>query len=170
MRFCIRMIATGAVAVLLMPTFLLRAEQAATPMPHSRSKNRKTPKAELFLGYSYLRAVPTQSTGNRMVWLNGGSTSIAFNLNRYLGLVADFGGFNDSELRLTGAGAAPPRVADANGSVYTYLFGPRVSYRKFDRITPLPKLCLAVCTPQRSHSQIVPGLVVPCSRLRTSLP
>jgi hypothetical protein len=114
----------------------LDASQTATPSLPSRRPSWDTPRAELFLGYSYLRAVPTLSPGNRMEWLNGGSTSIAFNLNRYLGLVGDFGGFKATELQLTGAGANPARVADATGTAFTYLAGPRVSYRKYDHLTP----------------------------------
>jgi hypothetical protein len=90
----------------------------------------------VFLGYSYLRAVPTLAAGNRLAWLNGGSASVAFNVNRYLGLVGDFGGFNDTQLLLTGTGTNPSTVADSSGTVYTYLFGPRLSFRGHDRITP----------------------------------
>src|ERR1700722_199000 len=48
-----------------------------------------TPRVEWVLGYSFWRAVPT-SNSNRMGYLHGGSTSVAYNFNRYLGLVADF--------------------------------------------------------------------------------
>jgi outer membrane protein OmpA-like peptidoglycan-associated protein len=98
----------------------------------SRGTNDGTPKAELFVGYSYLRAVPAPSDGNRLVWLNGGSTSIAYNFTRHLGLVGDFGGFDDSQLLLTGTGTTP----NSSGTVYTYLFGPRFSFRNYERITP----------------------------------
>jgi opacity protein-like surface antigen/outer membrane protein OmpA-like peptidoglycan-associated protein len=102
----------------------------------ARYTQNKTPKVELFLGYSYFRGLPTYAAGNRMVELNGGTASVAFNLNRYLGLVGDFAGFRDTQLNLTGLGANPPRVADSSGSVFTYLFGPRLSYRKWERVTP----------------------------------
>lgn len=175
MRFDVRMIATAAVAALLMPTLLLRAEEPAISSgvakestaanagssssaeppasmpadgaaagfaagaPDSNGANVPTPRVELFLGYSYLRAVPTLAEGNRFVWLNGGSTSIAFNFNRYLGLVGDFGGFADSQLRVNGS-ANPGKVVDSSGSAYTYLFGPRLSFRKHDRITPFAQV------------------------------
>jgi outer membrane protein OmpA-like peptidoglycan-associated protein len=87
---------------------------------------------ELFVGYSYLRAVPAPSDGNRLVWLNGGSTSLAYNFTRHLGLVGDFGGFADSQLLLAGTGITPK----SSGSVYTYLFGPRISFRNNQRFTP----------------------------------
>ena len=158
MKLSEKMMAAAAFAALLMPAFNLRAEEAAKPaaaadpaaalpsapmpadstpaaMPYSEGMNFGTPKVELFLGYSYLQAVPKLADGNRLVWLNGGSTSIAFNFNRYLGLVGDFGGFGDTQLRLNGA-ANPSIVQDSSGSVYTYLAGPRLSYRGHGRITP----------------------------------
>ena len=119
-----------------LPTAPMPAASMAATMPYSRGLNVDTPRAELFLGYSYLRAVPTLAAGNRLVWLNGGSTSIAFNFNRYLGIVGDFGGFNDTRLLLTATGTNPSSVVPSSGTVFTYLFGPRLSYRKYDRITP----------------------------------
>lgn len=90
------------------------------------------PKVEWFLGYSFWRAMPT-SPSNRMGYLHGGSTSIAYNLNRYVGLVADFGGYDDS--RVTLFTPTTSETFDSGGSAYTYLFGPRFSYRH-DRFTP----------------------------------
>ncbi len=90
------------------------------------------PKVEWFLGYSFWRAVPT-SPSNRMGYLHGGSTSIAYNLNKYVGLVADFGGYDDS--RVTLFTPTTSETFDSGGSAYTYLFGPRFSYRH-GRVTP----------------------------------
>jgi opacity protein-like surface antigen len=118
------------------PAMLLAAQSAASS-PSSGRTYRSYPRAELFLGYSYLRSVPFQpmlTPGNRMVHLNGGSTSIAFNLNRYIGLVGDFGGFDDNKLQIAGTGANPPRAADASGTAFTFMAGPRLSFRH--RITP----------------------------------
>jgi len=100
MRLSARMIAIAVFGALLMPALMVCAQD-------SRGTNDGTPKAELFVGYSYLRAVPAPSDGNRLVWLNGGSTSIAYNFTRHLGLVGDFGGFDDSQLLLKGTGATP---------------------------------------------------------------
>jgi outer membrane protein OmpA-like peptidoglycan-associated protein len=95
------------------------------------------------MGYSYLRAVPSLTAGNRLMWLNGGSTSIAFNLNRYLGLVGDFGGYNETRILLT-TGNPPSAIGPAQavtaGTVFTYLGGPRLSFRKFDRVTPFAQV------------------------------
>lgn len=105
-------------------------------MPYSGGRDIGVPRFELFLGYSYLRAVPTFAAGNRMVWLNGGSASLAFNFNRYLGLVGDFGAYTNSQMKFTGAYTSTVDVNNANVAAFTYLFGPRLSFRKSDRITP----------------------------------
>jgi outer membrane protein OmpA-like peptidoglycan-associated protein len=108
------------------------------PMPVSGGMRYGPPKVELFLGYSYLRAVPSSSADNRLAWLNGGSASIAFNFNRYLGIVGDFGGFADSEIKLLGTN--PTSTPDSSGKVYTYLFGPRLSFRNNSRVTPFAQV------------------------------
>jgi opacity protein-like surface antigen len=119
---------------------IAKAEPAVTPsaplpasaMPQSRGSYSTTPKVELFLGYSFLRNVPT-SAGNRLAYLHGGSTSLALNVNRHLGLVADFGG---SHANRFGPNAPPAGgIVDASGNVFTYMFGPRLSFRH-DRVTP----------------------------------
>jgi outer membrane protein OmpA-like peptidoglycan-associated protein len=103
----------------------------------SRERGNTTPKVELFLGYSFWRAVP-DSTRNRMDAMHGGSASLAYNLNNHVGLVFDFGGFKVDSVEFTspGAGFSPSRVVDAEGNVFTFLFGPRVSFRSRDRLTP----------------------------------
>jgi outer membrane protein OmpA-like peptidoglycan-associated protein/opacity protein-like surface antigen len=158
MKLCARITATIAVALSLTPASLLYAADQAVPLDstgqpgttvssaaqsqgktsttHTKRNRHSVPKAELFVGYSHFRAVPTLTNDNRMVGLNGGNASIAFNFNRYIGLVGDFGGYDDTALRLTGPGAVPTHVVDSSGTAYTYLFGPRLSLRKNDRITP----------------------------------
>ena len=181
MRLGARKIAIMAVAVLLVPTLLVCAEDAAkpaaransddavanssvaraakakdalaaamaaappaSPAPKSGSTDHYYPKADLFLGYSGVRAVPTNSLGNRIVWLSGGTASFAYNVNRYFGLVADFGGYRDTRLRFTGSGANPPGTVASSGSAYTFLFGPRLSLRNYHRITPFAQVLFGV--------------------------
>ncbi len=158
MNLSLRLLATAA-AVLLASTFQLRAQNelpvasTASPaapmsgtsttsaMPYAATRNHGAPRVELFLGYSYLRAVPELASGNRLVYLNGGSTNIALNLNRYLGLVGDFGGFNDTRLLLAGAGQNPSVNAQVvDGSAFTYLGGPRLSFRNHSRLTPFAQV------------------------------
>lgn len=80
---------------------------------------QEAPKAEVSLGYSYMRA----NAGGAGFNLNGGSASFAGNVSSSFGIVGDFGGYHISE-------------AGADLNVYTYLFGPRLSYRKQERVTP----------------------------------
>jgi outer membrane protein OmpA-like peptidoglycan-associated protein/opacity protein-like surface antigen len=129
------MIATAAFAILLMPAFNLRAQVAPAATQNSSGWNSDVPKAEIFVGYSYLQAVPKLADGNRLVWMNGGSASVAFNMNRYLGIVGDVGDYTNSEIRFQGASGATVDVNDADGGVISYLFGPRLSFRH-DRVTP----------------------------------
>ena len=98
----------------------------------SDDKNGHAPRVEVFFGYSFLRSIQTDY-GNRLAWLHGGSTSVAFNLNRYFGIVGDFGGYDVDRF---GPFALPiGGVVSANGSAYSYLFGPRISFRH-RRFTP----------------------------------
>jgi len=175
MRFTARMFTTMAVVALFTPTLFLAAQdstsaaQAAAPARAAGRSYVSYPRVELFLGYSYLRGVPTLSPGNRMDSLNGGSANVAFNLNRTLGIVADVGGFNASEIQLTGAGANPARVSDASGTAFTFMVGPRLSYRKYERITPFAQVLVggihasavtlsnctgALCTPLPSENSL----------------
>jgi len=159
MRINLQTITTLAIAILLAPALIVHAEAAihgaesdpaasssealAMPIAWQAPKMEPrpehsvyTPRVELFLGYSYLRGVPNLEPGNRFAWLHGGSTSLALNFNRYFGIVGDFGGFADSELRLKGIGSKDGIVIDSSGTAYTYMVGPRISFRKYDRVTP----------------------------------
>lgn len=101
------------------------------------------PKFEWFLGYSFWRAMPT-SQSNRMGYLHGGATSIAYNFTSYFGLVADFGGYDNSKVTLFSPSAS--RTFDSDGTAYTYLFGPRFSYRHYERFTPFVQALIGGAT------------------------
>ena len=116
----------------------MRSMAAASPLMGGRDIG--VPRAELFLGYSYLRAVPTMAVGNRLVWLNGGSAAAAFNLNHYLSLVADFGAYTNSQARFTGGYTSTVNVDNSNVAVFSYLGGPRISFRQFGRLTPFAQV------------------------------
>jgi outer membrane immunogenic protein len=80
------------------------------------------PKAEAAMGYSMLRV---SSTGYiEQYTMNGGSANIALNFSKHLGLVADFGGYNNNNIR----------GVNVDNTTFTYLFGPRFSHRT-DRVT-----------------------------------
>jgi hypothetical protein len=83
---------------------------------------QETPSAEVSVGYSYFRVGGTGGTNQ-----NGGSASIAFNVNTWVGAVGDFGGYHSS----------PFGVSTNN---YTFLFGPRFSYRSSENAVPFAQV------------------------------
>jgi opacity protein-like surface antigen len=91
------------------------------------------PKIDIFAGYSYLQANPGVS-GVDSFHLHGGSASVAYNYKTWLSGVADFGGYNNGNVLGTGA----------SGTLSTYLFGPRVSYRHLRKITPFGQVLFGV--------------------------
>jgi outer membrane immunogenic protein len=97
-----------------------------------------TPKFDIFAGYSYVRDNPSTS-GVPSFNLHGGSASVAYNVNNWLGAVADFGGYHENNILGSGV----------DGTLSTYLFGPRISYRKHERFTPFAQALFGV-----AHSSV----------------
>lgn len=87
------------------------------------------PKAEVFGGYSYLRLnSDTPATVSLSgINLNGWNASVTGNFNKWLGVTGDFSGHYGS-----------PSIfgVEVKTKTHLFLFGPRVSYRKSDRVTP----------------------------------
>lgn len=81
------------------------------------------PQLEVAAGYAYLRARTIVPAGFN---LHGGSVSVAANVNGWLGFVGEVGYESTKNV--------PP--AGFTLKVASYMFGPRVSYRGRDRITP----------------------------------
>src|SRR6267378_8510779 len=94
-------------------------------------EERKT--IDVFAGYSYVRDNPS-TPGAKSFSLNGGSASVAYNFNNWLSGVADFGGYHNTNGLDRGL----------DGTLSTYLFGPRVSYRRFGRVTPFGEVLFGV--------------------------
>lgn len=92
------------------------------------------PKFEVFAGYSYVRAVPSAGSFIGSVSLNGGDASVAYHFNNWLSGVADFGAYHTGSIR----------GSSVDGTLSTYLFGPRVSYHHFRRITPFGEVLFGV--------------------------
>jgi opacity protein-like surface antigen len=97
----------------------------------AQAQERKT--IDVFAGYSYVRANPA-TAGADGFNLNGGSASVAYNFNNWLSGVADFGGYTNSNILHSGVG----------GTLSTYLFGPRVSYHRYSRVTPFGEVLFGV--------------------------
>ncbi len=79
---------------------------------------QETPRAEVSAGYSYLRFGGSGGLNG-----NGGSFSIAGNVNRWFGIVGDVGFYHSSRF---GVGI----------NTTTYMGGPRFSVRSSNKVTP----------------------------------
>lgn len=91
-------------------------------MAVSNARAQDVPGAELSASYSFLREGLQDGVN-----ANGGSVSVAVNPKRWLGLVADVGGYH----------AAP---FNNSLNTVTYLFGPRFSYRRGSKLTPFAQV------------------------------
>ena len=105
------------------------------------------PKAEIFGGYSYLRA-DDDADGQD---LHGWNASAAINFAKYAGIVADFSGHYDTITLAPGA--------RADLSAYLFLVGPRFTYREHKVLEPFGHVLLGAA---RSH--ITP--ISPLGRIR----
>jgi opacity protein-like surface antigen len=88
---------------------------------------------EVFAGYSYVRDNPATPRANSFN-LNGGNGSVAYNVNDWLSAVADLGGYHNTDVFGSGG----------SDTLSTFLFGPRVSYRHFGRVTPFGEALFGV--------------------------
>ncbi len=102
---------------------LILAAACAFSLLATVSRAQDTPLADVAVGYSLL-----EITHGYTLTLMGGSASAAVNLNRWLGAVADFGGYDVTSGSLAGLTGE------------TYMFGPRFSYSKVDRVVPFAQL------------------------------
>ena len=98
-------------------------------------KSQEAPTLEAFIGYSYVGVRPTD-TGLGNFGLNGGGVQGALKLRKWLSAVADFGVY------ATGHQASNTIGIDIHGTATSYLFGPRISYRRWSRFTPFAQVLL----------------------------
>jgi hypothetical protein len=96
---------------------------------HAQQASGSTPQFEVSGAYSYVHASAANSGGSYN--LNGGSASLAYNFSDRIGAVADVGAYRFSGL---------PSGLDS--TMYTYLFGPRFTFRKVSGLTPFAQVLL----------------------------
>jgi opacity protein-like surface antigen len=77
------------------------------------AQEEATPRYEVGLNYSWLHV--NSANEDRQRTGNGGSGSFVYNINNVVGLVADFGGYANTRI---------------NDRLFTYMFGPRFSWRR----------------------------------------
>jgi opacity protein-like surface antigen len=90
----------------------------------------EAPTAEIFGGYSYVDKICCN--------LSGWNASAAFNANKYVGVVADFGG-------------AYGTIDDVSVKAHTFLFGPKFSART-EMFTPFAQVLLGVTHVSEKHA------------------
>jgi opacity protein-like surface antigen len=100
---------------------------------------QENPRFDVFAGYSYVRANPNVA-GSENFSLNGGSASLTYHWRDWISGVADFGGYTNGSVPGTGSG----------GTLSTYLFGPRFSYRSYHRMTPFVETLFGVARASQS--------------------
>jgi len=95
---------------------------------------QETPdKLDIFAGYSYVRANPGPNSGDSFS-LDGGSASATYHIRSWVSGVADFGGYTNGNILGRGV----------DGTLSTYLFGPRFSYRSYHHFTPFAETLFGV--------------------------
>src|SRR6266567_1032804 len=139
--------------------------QAATAKD-TRAPGQLVPRYEISGMYFYVNAAPGSPFAN--FGNHGGGASFAYNASRWLGLTAELGGynFNRNLFPLTGSNAS------VNGTMVSYLFGPRLNLRKFDYFVPFAHFLLGGAhsgtemtgTGRQSSFAIAAGSVNPTSR------
>jgi opacity protein-like surface antigen len=112
------------------------------------------PTAEVSGGFSYLRVEGGEN-------LYGWDASVMGNLNRWLGLGGEFSGHygsGDGDFFLPGTFGV-----SSSSSVYTFLFGPRFSYREHKKLKPF-----AHVLPGFARSAFSVTVNTPSTSVRTS--
>jgi opacity protein-like surface antigen len=130
---------------------------------------QENPGAEVSGGFSYLHAGPGSN-------LYGWGASVARNLNNWFGIVGEFSGHYQSggsifNFAVIGPGIGlptPPIVApapvvavSADSNLYTFLFGPRFSYRTDKRFTPFVHILPGLARSHTSGTVTTQLLVMP---------
>lgn len=100
-------------------------------------KAQETPKYEVFVGPSYAREDLTDIKNiNGIGW----HASLDGTANSWVSAVFDFSGYYSSPKINVGLPAPLP----INSSEYLYLFGPRFTYRRWERLTPFAESLFGV--------------------------
>jgi outer membrane protein OmpA-like peptidoglycan-associated protein len=98
---------------------------------------QEVPKAEVFMGYEYIRFAPALS-GNPNFNMHGGGGAVTYNFSKYFGLKAEFTGAGGGDLKQCASTGLNCVTRSAN--FFTYLFGPQAAIRSQSKLTPFAHL------------------------------
>lgn len=119
------------------------------------------PKAEVYLGYSYMRtATATQVNAFNN---NGGLSSLQYNFTNHLAVAGELGGYHAGGISIHG-----PNFGTLDSTFFSYQFGPRVSVNKTGRVTPFLQYLVGGVHESRSFN-IPTALISPGSRFPSDL-
>src|SRR5689334_15528293 len=120
--------------------FALPAVPRPKPLPKPRPAGSKdsdapgqlVPRYEFGVLYDYVNFNPGSPFSNFNN--HGASGSFTYNASRWLGLTMELGGYRFKNRDLSGT--------PVNGSIVSYMFGPRLNWRKFDYFVPFAEFLL----------------------------
>jgi outer membrane immunogenic protein len=112
---------------------------------------QEIPASELFLGYSFVRVNP--GNGVNAFNSNGGLGQFQYNVNRHVGVLAEFGG------QVNGNISARATNFPGDQTQFLYLFGPRISSNKTGKFTPFVEFEFGGVHNSRSFT--VPNSIIP---------
>lgn len=95
---------------------------------------QEVPAVETFAGYQYTRVNP--GSGISGINLNGWNAAMQFNASSWLGLVADFSGAYGSPT----VNVPPTGTVELSTNLHTFLFGPQIAARRYERVTPFARI------------------------------
>ena len=107
---------------------------------------QEVPKFEAYIGYTFVHFSPSDSNtilanGTTISSLstfnaNGGGIQLAWNFNKYLGLVVDGSAAHHGDLNIFNTNDLSGAGLFGRGTAVNFVAGPRFSWRKWSRITP----------------------------------
>ncbi|HKF47154.1 MAG TPA: hypothetical protein VKB38_07330 [Terracidiphilus sp.] len=99
---------------------------------------QEAPKAELSFDYSFARYSPSASYTKGHSF-NGGGGAFKYNFGQYLGIAADFQGYNSNTttFNISPNSTFPNGLhGSVSGNLFTYLFGPEVKFHAAPHVNP----------------------------------
>src|SRR5713101_5156227 len=125
--------------------FALPATPRPTPFPgpaaaDTRAPGQLVPRFEIAGLYEYVNFEPGDPFSNFNN--HGAAGSFTYNASKWLGLAGEFGGYRFDRDLFPLTGSSTP----VSGGFVTYLFGPRLNWRKFDHFVPFGEFLVGGAT------------------------
>jgi len=96
-----------------------------------------TPKFEVAGMFSYINFCPCSFRNFNQL---GATGSFAYNVNKWIGIVGEIGGYRfDRQIYVLNTDETQS-LATISGNMQTYLFGPRLNWRRFDHFVPFAEV------------------------------